>query len=408
VIFVTPTLAPTATATATASATPTASATRTPTASFTPTTTFTPSATATPTITYTPTFDLQSVENRATVNTATTLHAGPGGTYAPLKTLNLDDTVLIVERNRLGNWVRVWQFDEFGRVIHDGWLLTGTLAVSPKLQFSRLPISALPDADQAAVRGQRTERLYTTPIIPQVDPAMLAVYRRGQILGNQPRRITKVGDSVSANTLYLKPVNSPEHELGPYDFLADTIGFFKGSLQYDSIAAQKGLSTFAVLDAAWADSLCEPNEIPLTCEYRLRRPIAAFIMFGPNDQFHFVVADYEAQMRSIIEQSLSRGVIPILSTYSSDPKRWTWEISIEFNLTLIELADEYNIPLMNLWLATRDLPDYGLEGDGIHMKNYGFDYFKYDSGYEARFGVSMQNLVALVTLDELRQALAMR
>jgi hypothetical protein len=108
-----------------------------------------------------------------------------------------------------------------------------------------------------------------------------------------------------------------------------------------------------------------------------------------------------------VQETLMRGIIPVLTTFSTDPRKNSWEPSIDFNVAIIKIAHDYHVPVMNLWLAARDLPGYGLEGDGIHMKNYGYNQIKFDIGLEARFGVNLQNLVAIRTLDEIRRSVMM-
>jgi hypothetical protein len=57
---------------------------------------------------------------------------------------------------------------------------------------------------------------------------------------------------------------------------------------------------------------------------------------------------------------------------------------------------------MNLWSAARSLPGYGLGYDNTHLTSVGLKV-NLAAGYEADYGVTLQNLVALVTLDEIRR-----
>lgn len=102
-------------------------------------------------------------------------------------------------------------------------------------------------------------------------------------------------------------------------------------------------------------------------------------MFGPNDVRSMTEDKYAGQMRQIIEDSLEHGVIPVISTFSAHPdEEFFWQ-SINFNLQLVSLAEEYQIPLINLWAAARILPEYGLDRDKVHLKVSGFDYLKFDT-----------------------------
>jgi|GEM_PF-343367 len=388
--------------------------------------TFTPSATITPTAarvsvllptpgteaaaqprpsvtpTATPTIAAWYTQNHVHAEKPVTLYEGPGTSYLAVGVLNADTDARIVERNRIGNWVHVRQ-SENGETLLDGWVLIGGLTLEANLRFSQVPVNeSLPDANMMQVRLQTTAPLYAAPVIPYISQAMRDVYLRGQRFGVRSQSVTKIGDSVSANPLYLDLISHNDSVLGPYDYLSDTLTYFAPSRKRTSVAAKKGMSSFSIFDPLMAAEDCTPDESPLVCELRLQKPAVAFIMFGANDLRAMDVDEYKAQMSMLVEDLIANGTIPVLTTFSADPSRRTWQESVSFNLALIDVARIYDVPLMNLWLASRDLPKYGLEGDGIHMRNFGYLYLKLDAGLESRFGVSLQNLLALRTLEELR------
>lgn len=334
----------------------------------------------------------------------TVLFAGPGATFLQTGFLNPGLEVQITERNRTGIWVHVKRFSDDGNLAQDGWVISGHLNRSDDLRFSDIPVNdELNDADPSTVNSRSMSRLYTVPIIPVISDAMLAVFQQGQQAGNNTNVITKVGDSLSASPQYLNPLSNSERILGPYDYLVTTIDYYGKSMATDSIAARIGLSTYAIFDPFWADKdQCQPNESPLDCEYRLKKPSVAFIMFGPNDVRSMTDDKYAEQMKMIIEDSLQHSVIPVVSTFSAHPdEEFFWQ-SINFNLELVKLAEEYQFPLINLWAAARVLPEYGLDKDKVHLKTSGFDYLKYDTGHEAFYGVSLHNLLSICTLDAIR------
>lgn len=357
-----------------------------------------PTETATPTSTPAAWY----TQNHVRVEKPATLYEGPGTTYLAVGVLNGDSDARIVERNRIGNWVHVRQSDN-GETLLDGWVMIGALTLEANLHFSQVPVNeSLPDANMMQVRLQTTAPLYAAPVIPYISESMRAVYLRGQRYGVRSQSITKIGDSVSANPFYLDTMSHGDSVLGPYDYLSDTLLYFGPSRKRESMAAKKGMSSFSIFDPLMAAEDCTADESPLVCELRLQKPAVAFIMFGPNDIRAMEVDEYKVQMSMLVEDLIANGTIPVLTTFSADPARRTWQKSVSFNLALIEVARTYDVPLMNLWLASRDLPRYGLEGDGIHMRNFGYEYLKLDAGLESRFGVSLQNLLALRTLEELR------
>jgi uncharacterized protein YraI len=356
-------------------------------------------------------FSLMPVQAQGSITTTAAhreaiVYAGPGETYLQLSKLLPGVEVEIVERNHIGNWLRVQLVNEQGTTVIDGWVMSGYLTLNPDLRFSEVPVSNLPDADPTTVRSQSLAKLYSVPIIPKVSNTMTEVYVRGQWLGNDRHTITKVGDSLSASKIYLEPMSRDDDELGAYDYLEETIHHFGASAALPSVASRIGMSSLVVFDPMWAtDERCEAGESPLLCEYRLKKPIIALILFGPNDVLSMDTETYKAQMTKIVETSLEHGVIPVLSTFSVYPEYEYWWQSINFNIALTEIAEEYEVPLMNLWAAARPLPDYGLDEDGIHLAHSGFDHLKFDTGHETWYGVSLQNLLAIRTLDEIRRAL---
>ncbi len=343
---------------------------------------------------------------QTTAYQATVLYAGPGDSFQQLGKLNPGLPISIIERNHTGMWLHVARMAD-NKVVQEGWLLSAYLNRDDKMHFGDIPVNQLiADADPTTVNSKSLASLYSVPVIPTISDAMLDLYKRGQQMGNLSNAITKVGDSLSANVQYLIPMSNTKRALGPYDFLTDTINYYGGSIATDSVAARIGMSTYGIVDPFWADKAkCQSAETPLDCEYRLKKPSVAFIMFGPNDVRSMTEDKYAGQMRQVIEDSLAKGVIPVISTFSAHPdEEYFWQ-SINFNLQLVSLANEYQIPLINLWAAARVLPEYGLDRDKVHLKVNGLDFLKYDSGYEAFYGVSLHNLLSICTLDEIRHEL---
>jgi hypothetical protein len=337
------------------------------------------------------------------------IHSGPGHTFQQIDFLNPGLLVNIIERNRVGNWVHITRTADDGRVMQDGWVITGYLNYDDSFHLSEIPVNiGLADANPENADFVSTAELYAVPVMPEISIKMQGVYRYGQALGNHSHIVTKVGDSVSANPLYLNPMSRTDYDLGPYDFLETTIQYFGPSLADSSVASRIGMTTYVVFDPLWADKeRCEPNESPLDCEFRLKQPSIAMIMFGPNDVRHMTDAEFYEQMRQLVEQTLDHGVIPVLSTFSVDPNDTLWWQSINFNLRLTDIANEYEVPLINLWAAARILPGYGLDEDEIHLANSGFEALRFSTGHEAWYGTSLQNLLSIRMLDELRLTLNM-
>ncbi|MCK6579662.1 MAG: GDSL-type esterase/lipase family protein [Anaerolineae bacterium] len=331
---------------------------------------------------------------------------GPGTTYPTQARLRTGVPVQIIERNSVGTWVHVQQTLEDGTIFMDGWVVSGFLNLSVELRFSQVPVSTLADALPENAESPALRALYSAPIISPVSEAMRVVYQRGLEMRNYSHVVTKIGDSVSADPLYLTLMSRPGAALGPYDYLQDSLDYFGASTQVESVAARIGLNTYALFDAGWASpDTCQQGETPLECELRRKQPSVALIMFGGNDVKHINEVAYDQQMRRLVEETLAKGVIPVLSTFSANPNDPNWWKAVEFNNKVIQIAADYQLPLINLWLASRPLDGFGLEQDGIHMNHWGTDTLRFDNGFPAFSGANLRNLLALRMLDEIRRTI---
>ncbi len=230
------------------------------------------------------------------------------------------------------------------------------------------------------------------PVIPEVGEAARAIYARGLELGNNPQAFSKIGDCGSTPAWFLGDFDrGPRYyQLGEFQYLEPVIAAFQGSYGRTSLAAKSGFNASSVFATLWADrSACAADETPIACEYRLNRPIMAFITLGSNDVFH--QESFEPQMRKIIELSIEQGVIPILATKADNAEK-----DGSINATIASLAREYGIPLWNFWRAVQPLPDHGLQEDGVHL-TWGPNRF--DDPKVMTTAWTVRNLTALQTLD---------
>lgn len=347
----------------------------------------------------------QSAPRAATVQRVA-LRGGPGETYAALGLLHPGLDVTLLERNPSATWLRVRAATVSPG---EGWVLAGGLALDGSLSLADLPVSDQPGADLAAIADEDLAWLYAVPVLPEeVSEATRAIFIAGQAMGNDPRTISKVGDSNSASRYYLSPLSAGAYDLGPYTFLQDTVDYFAESFDNPSVAVRVGLNAFSVFDPIWDNpALCQENEPPLVCEYRTAQPAVAVIMFGQNDARVLNSTQYAQQMRQIIETSIEAGVIPIMVTFSIAPAAGEplFHQSLRFNRIMVEVAQEYGVPVLNFWAAARALPGYGIGADQVHLTSSGARVTF--TGYQSEYGLSLHNLLVLQTLDLLRRELPM-
>jgi len=202
------------------------------------------------------------------------------------------------------------------------------------------------------------------PVLPELSPHARSIIRDGVALGNNPRAFSKIGDCESRTTWFLGDfdLGAQYYSLGPYEEeLAPVVAYYQGSYNRLSLAAKPGFTAASLLSPIWADrDVCRKGEAPLACEYRLHRPIMAFILIGTNDASN--PKTFEGHMRKVIELSLEQRVLPVLGTKADNV-----EGDHAINATIARLAYEYDVPLWNYWLAVQDLPGHGLQEDGAHL-----------------------------------------
>jgi hypothetical protein len=249
--------------------------------------------------------------------------------------------------------------------------------------------------------------LQAVPLLPEVTEHVREIYGLGQQLGNHPNVFSKAGDSNSDSPHFLNLIDRGRYDLGRYPELQATVDFFAGSFDRVNQSTNSGFNYYALLDPFLADpNLCESGENPLTCEIRISKPSVIFILHGWNDLNDLGEERFEEKLRETVETCLGLGVIPVLNTYGLRRDNSTWEKSLIFNLIVAEVAQDYDVPLINLWLGLQSLPNNGIGEDTIHFTFSG-QVMSFTDGQETRFGHSLRNLLTLMTLDAFRREIPM-
>jgi hypothetical protein len=257
------------------------------------------------------------------------------------------------------------------------------------------------------------------PILPELTDYAKVIYEAGLEANNNPRVFSKVGDCMTATYKYfLGPFGDGNYNLGEdYAYLEDVIqyfdvparseGFEQNSFNNPGLATASGFNTASVLDSLWADpNWCEANESPLGCEYRLSQPIFSMIMFGTNDVMFFEADLFDYYMRTIILETINNGTVPVLYTIPTRPE--FPEKTYQFNQVIIKLAQDYDLPLVNLWAAIQDLPFNGVDQvEPIHL-SIPEDEQTGDFTKNLDYGYTVRNLITLQTLDILLAGLEVK
>lgn len=244
------------------------------------------------------------------------------------------------------------------------------------------------------------------PVIPSVSETARQVYQRGLSTGRNPHAFSKVGDCQSITTYFLALFDKPGlYQLGQQGHLQETIDWFSGSFQRESLAVKGGLNAAAMLSSLRADpQLCQVGETPLACELRLHNPSLALISL--EEWWADDPTKYERYMRQIIEYTLSQDILPILATKADN-----LEGDHRINQTIAQLAWEYDLPLWNFWLAVQPLPNQGLvqktadgQPDLFHL-THSTNYYDYRDVEALTSGWAMRNLTALQALHRIQRLL---
>jgi uncharacterized protein YgiM (DUF1202 family) len=354
----------------------------TPTPSPTLTPTQTPIPSPTPTL---PPGANAQVSGREGVN----LRDGAGTQYQRLQTLPPGTPLLLIGRNQSMTWLEVATFE--GRF---GWVSAEFITVYNS-NVGNLPVSWVDLPTQPPLAG-----------VPGISASF------GQ---NRPNVFAKVGDSITANQPFLYGFGEGKQNLGPYGYLQETIDFFTqvsprpgvaNSFTNASVAASTAFNAAAVLDPIWADrNLCQPGESPLECEYRLIRPAVSIIMLGSVDMQIYDVNQFRTYLNQIVQITLDRGIIPVLTTFPNRPDFY-WEASEQFNAVIREIAAQRGLPLIELRTPALALPSYGVTDDKFHLSNGG-DPYNFNGDQNA-WGVTLRNFLTLQMLDQLRRTVLAR
>ena len=146
-------------------------------------------------------------------------------------------------------------------------------------------------------------------------------------------------------------------------------------------------------------AVCQADEGPLACEYRLVKPSVALIMLGTNDVVSTSDANFEADMRQVIELTIADGIVPVLSTIPPLFRTGLDGRSEQLNVIIVRLAREYDIPLWDYWSALQGLPNSGMGPDGVHPNWAPAGHSSDFTPQYLQYGMVVRNLTALYVLD---------
>lgn len=251
----------------------------------------------------------------------------------------------------------------------------------------------------------------TPPYISGITATARSIYLNGQRLGNRANIFSKIGDSITVAPHFLSPIGRGAYQLGSYAHLQPVIDYFSydiartdNSFANQSLSANNGWTTRTALDPNAANGgVCTVGEAPVACELRVVRPSVALIMLGTNDTAALDQIAFRANLSTIVQTAIDRGVIPVLSTI---PPRPGADGAVgAFNQIIVETARSYDTPLWDYHSQMTALPAAGLSIDRLHP-SFPPGSHPQDFGAAATFtpenlnyGYTVRNLGALQVLD---------
>jgi hypothetical protein len=330
----------------------------------------------------TPAHAFAAEETKITITTPQVwLRSAPSVLAGNVASVKKGEFYLINARSEDGAW---WRLSVPGAKTNQTWMLADLGALySGKLEAVPVVAVALP-APSAA-------KLAAFPKwIPQITPAQRAIYQRAVNAGKDPGLFTVVGDCNSLPPIYLQRIAAGQFNVAALGGLQRTVQQFNKSFSRISLAANGGFNAKAMMDPAWAPgNLCDVKNGagPLACELWISRASVVFISLGTQEQYDW--KDFEKNYRPMIEHALSKSVLPVLVTKADDIETASGAEPGTINAIIRKLAAEYQVPLLDFYAATRELPNNGLIDEGD--KDFHLSY----AGMDRRMLTTLQTLAAI-------------
>jgi len=347
------------------------------------------------------------------------VRSGDGTSNPSIGQIAVNVNIVIEGRNQAGDWFLMHAADGSIR----GWVSSRYVKRQSGVAISDIPVVGaviapaepaapvvIADAseplsgDEAALAAQ----LASIPVIPNISGNAVAIYRRGIEQGRDSQHFIQIGDSNSASQAYLGLLGQGNYTLGSFGYLQPTIEFFASgginSFKEKQQTAQSGNLTTTIIDPIFADPRFCPGTAPLDCEINRTNPSIAIIYLGAADRQTIDHETYYNAMRTIVDRLVANNVLPILTLMPTKPHPQRPELKgMEFNMIMLEIARQYDIPVINMWAAVRNLPENGMQNDLLHFTYSGSAYLNF-AGDENQWGYTRWNLEVLKTLYALRQA----
>jgi PKD repeat protein len=141
------------------------------------------------------------------------------------------------------------------------------------------------------------------------------------------------------------------------------------------------------------------GDTPVNCELDATQASILIISLGYRDAVIGTPIDqFERDLDSLVSLVKSRGVIPVLLT--PFPRAESGLVMRDYADAVVRVADDQDVPLVNVWRLFNTLPDSGLSGADPSVANAGADVL--NNNTIERFGANARNFYVLKVLSEIR------
>jgi len=342
------------------------------------------------------------------------LRAAPSLTGAVLGYLDALSRLNVTGRTADSTWLQVTTPSGQSGWVTTAW--TDVYVALAKVPIVNVDVAAAATAASAPVPTAQPNASVVPPepnpngydTISGISAHARQIFEQGQQMGNRANVFSKVGDSITLSAVFLNPIGNGQYNLHDYAGLQPVIDYFSAqaargdanSFANTPLAAKVGWRARALLSPGLADpALCQADEGPLACEYRLVRPSVALIMLGTNDVVSTPDGPFEADMRQVIELTVAKGIVPVLSTIPPLFRTGLDGRAEQLNVIIVRLAREYDIPLWDYWSALQGLPNSGMGSDGVHPNSAPAGHYADFTPEYLQYGMVVRNLTALYVLD---------
>ena len=239
--------------------------------------------------------------------------------------------------------------------------------------------------------------------LPTISARARQLYGAAVAAGRDAGMVTVIGDCNSEWQVFFGRFASGGYSLAASgaSFLQPVVNKFNRSFYRASLATHGSYNAGAALDPVWSDpAQCRAGETPLACEIRVSKASVVIIAVGTGDTFTW--QSFEGNLRAVIDQAILANTVPVLMTKADDLESLQGGAPPGFiNDAIRRLGAQYSIPVIDLWQATRGLPQNGLAREVREDPNRGVvdlgaqRFHLSDEGMNARILLTLQTLNAL-------------